>query len=87
MSMFCKYMLITLTGQVINVTSLTTNELFTLDLAFEVRKQPIWELFCALFIYLCKSQPCTANALAKLPSDWLCIAEEEAEHEKNKTTN
>lgn len=51
--MFGKQALIAVTGQVINVTGLTANELFTLDLASEVQKQPIWELlFRALFIYL-----------------------------------
>lgn len=51
--MFGKYRLVSLTAQVVNVTSLTTNELFTLDLAFEVQKQPIWELlFCTLVTYL-----------------------------------
>lgn len=47
----------------INVTGLTANELFTLDLASEVQKQPIWELlFRALFIYLFME---IAAALAK----------------------
>lgn len=86
--MFGKYTLITLTGQVISVTSLTTNELFTLDLVFEAQKQPVWELlFCTLFIYLWKLQPCMANELAKLPSDWLWVAKEEAELKQNKTAN
>lgn len=68
MSMFGKQALIALTGQVINVTGLTANELFTLNLASEVQKQPIWELlFCALFIYLFMEIAAahTANTLAK----------------------
>lgn len=49
--MFGKCTLIALSGQVSNVTSLTTNESFALDLAFEVRKEPIWELlFGTLFM-------------------------------------
>lgn len=53
--MFGKQALITLTGPVINVGRLTGSELFTSDLAFEVRKHPIWVLlllFHSLFIYL-----------------------------------
>lgn len=66
--MFGKQALIALTRQVINVTGLTANELFTLDLLSEVQKQPIWELlFCALFIYLFMEIAAAqaANALAK----------------------
>lgn len=53
--MFGKQALMTLTGPVIKVGRLTGSELFTLDLAFEVEKHPIWVLlllFRSLVIYL-----------------------------------